>query len=118
MTYETLRFIFENYGNEDLLIEYHDVVQDRIVFRTTEDLNSRNPKFFLGTFPSMLDSIVSVTICSSLEKIYNHNCFGEFIIKNGTIKKISEVPFKLPETSKIKLGEIKIFDTSKHSSGT
>ncbi len=113
MKYQTLKFIFENYGNEDLLIQYHDVVRDKIVYRTTEDLNSENPKIFLGILPSMLESIMSVTRCNSLERIYNHNCFGEFIRKNGTIKKISEEAFKLPETNEIKLREIETLDSSK-----
>lgn len=113
MKYQTLKFIFENYGNEDLLIQYHDVVRDKIVYRTTEDLNSENPKIFLGILPSMLDSIMSVTRCNSLERIYNYNCFGEFIIKGGVVEQFSEVPFKLPETSQIKLREIEILDSSK-----
>ena len=43
----------------------------------------------------------------------NHNHFGEFIIKGGVVEQFSEVPFKLPETSEIKLREIKIYDLSK-----
>lgn len=118
MRYQTLRFIFENYGNEDLLIQYHDVVRDKITYRTTEDLNSENPKIFLGVLPSMLESIMSITRCNNLERIYNHNCFGEFITKGGVVEQFSEVPFKLPETSEIQLTGFQILDSSKPSSGT
>lgn len=115
MRYETLRFIFENYKDKELLVQYYDFVKDKIVYRTTKDLNSRNPNIFLGILPSMFESIISVTVCETLEKIYNHNHFGEFIINNGTIKKISEEAFKLPETSEIELREIQILDSSQSS---